>query len=346
MIAKSHFRFSLVLIILGCISSCSEDAVVPEEIEQVKGCTEVNLMESFTDTEGNNIFIYEDGGAYLNKESGCEFELQYFDPDFKAQNYLSDNTGTFLLNDGEKITIKNEFEEVIEEAKFMDLFKTDINDSKLFWSSFTLQSPQAKTVSEYVDLSKCILAETCDFLDNRIDVVEDPDNSSNQVIRFECLAPTSDMVTAKCSLSSVLTYFEKGDDVWFEADYRIESGMPFSLVDFESSYFEGAPGPRVVINNAKLELDNKFGAKLRYDSTSETTVPLNQWFKIKVHLKYSNTSDGVLELWQDGEQLISATGINMQTSNGIQNILEVGISATQGGAILLMDNIRVSATEF
>jgi len=347
MISTSRKKYFLILIAFSMLFalSCSDDTSEPV-IEKTSGCSNEGLLESFTDTGGNSIFIYEDGGAYIESDEACKFELQYFEPDFKTQNYLINDQGTFFLSDGQEIAVKNNFFETNEANRFIDLFANDASDPNLYWSSFTLQSPLAKTVSEYVALSKCILNETCDFRDNRIEIVEDPVDSSNKVLRFESVAPTADMVVSKCSLSSLLGFFEKDDDVWFEADYLVEHGMPFSLVDFESSFFEGSPGPRVVINNGKLELDNKFGAKLRYRSTSQTTVPLNEWFKIKVHLKFSNDENGVLELWQDDEKLISATGISMQTANGIQNILEVGISATNEETAILVDNIRVSSTIF
>jgi len=197
-----------------------------------------------------------------------------------------------------------------------------------------------------VALSKCILDKTCDFLDNQITIIEDPSDSNNKVIEFNSVAPTEGMITSKCSITSGLNYFKNESDVWYVADYYIRSGMPYSLVDFENSYFEGSPGPRVAIRNNKLELENKFGAKLRFESNTSTEVPIEKWFTIKVHLKFSNESSGILELWQDGVQTISTIGINLSKSNAIQNLIEVGISATQENTVLLMDNLRISETEF
>ena len=134
--------------------------------------------------------------------------------------------------------------------------------------------------------------------------------------------------------------------MWFEADYYIQEGMPFTLVDFENSYFEGSPGPRVVIRNNKLELENKFGSKLRFESNDAGTITTGVWFTVKVHLKFSNSENGIIELWKDGENIISTTGVNLPTANAIQNILEIGISATNVETTLLMNNLRISDTEF
>ena len=338
----------LALSFVFVLFSCSSDTepMDENEIPLDSSCSTVDLLENFIDENGNDIYIYEDGKVYFASDNACEFQLQYFDPYFETQNYTTNASGTFLNSDSDLIPIKNNFSEDFEREKFIDLFSSDIADPNLFWTGFTLQSPEAKTVSEYVALSKCILEETCDFLDNSITIVEDPENSSNKVIEFNSVAPTADMVVSKCSMQSVLSYFKKNDDLWFEADYYVQNGMPYSLVDFENSYFEGFPGPRVVIRNNKLELENKFGSKLQFESNSTTNVPEGEWFTIKVHLKFSNTNDGVVELWQDDEKIISSIGINLPTSNAIQNSMEVGISATNEQAVLLMDNLKISDTEF
>ncbi|MEP3211204.1 MAG: heparin lyase I family protein [Maribacter sp.] len=345
---KIFIKHLVAVFLLVIQFSCSTDAapVIEGETPIDASCSTEDVLDNFVDEIGNDIYIYNDGSLYVNSNGNCEFQFQYFDPDFESQSYTTNATGTFLLSDSDLIPVKNNFFEDFEKQRFIDLFVDDVNDTDLYWTSFTLQSPQAKTVSEYVALSKCILEETCDFLDNRIAIVEDPTNSANKVLEFYSVAPTADMVVSKCSLSSVLGYFKKGDDLWFEANYYIKEGMPFTLVDFENSYFEGSPGPRVVIRDNKLEFENKFGAKLRFESNSAAAIAIGEWFTVKLHLKFSNTEEGILELWQDGVQIVSASGINLPTSNAIQNVLEVGISATSSNTVLLIDNLRISDTAF
>lgn len=328
---------------------CTEDSeLLPEADapEQPTACAAEGLLENFTDPDGNEIYIYEDGSLFLNANGSCQFELQYFESDFESRNYTSNASGTFLTDGTELIPIKNTHFEDFEATGFIKLFVSNVSDTGPFWTGFTLQSPQAPTVSEYVALSKCILDASCTFLDNTINLVQSPTQPSNQVIEFKSVAPTTDMVTSKCSMSTVLGYFKKDMDLWYEAQYYIKSGMPYSIVDFENAYFEGSPGPRVVIRDNRLEIENKFGSKSRYPSNNPIEVPLNQWFKVKVHLKFSNEGNGVIALWQDGVPLISTTGINLPTSNAIQNIVEIGISATQQESVLLMDEMRISDTAF
>ncbi len=323
--------------------SCQKD----DNVNKFNTCNSNGLLETFTTLEGEKVFIYEDGKLYTNVNGLCTFALQYFEPDFLEDNYVIDNSGTFLKDGVDLFPTKNNYIENFEsQSAFKDLFISSLSDIDLYWTNFTLQSPATPEVSDYVLLSQCILDETCTFIDNKIELVNDPLNASNKVMKFTSVPPTANMVTSKSSISSTINFYLKDADVWFEADYYIESGMPFSIVDFENAYFYLSPGSRVVIRNNKLEFENKFGAKLNIVNNSGLTVPKNQWFTLKVHLKYSNDSNGIIELWQDGTQIISATGINLPTSNSIQNILEVGATASSEGCVLLFDNMRISETPF
>ncbi len=339
-------RSLVLMLIFLCSLSCSSDSEMPEEQETDASCSNESLLEQFTAEGGEVIFIYEDGKAFTQEPNSCEFLFQYFDPDFASDNYTTMGTDVFFKVDNELVPIKNDFQEDFEtKSTLSNLFSTDISSPDLFWTNMTLQSPATPEVEEYVALSKCILDGSCDFIDNKLEIVPSPTDSDNTVLKFTAIAPTANMVTSKTSISTILNYFVKGADLWFEADYYIISGKPFTLVDFETSYFEVSPGPRVVLRNNKLGIENKFGAKLEYPGNGPD-VPVGAWFKLKVHLQFSSTDNGIIELWQDGEQVVNATGINLPTSNAIQNILEMGISATQEGCELLVDNMRISDTAF
>jgi hypothetical protein len=101
-----------------------------------------------------------------------------------------------------------------------------------------------------------------------------------------------------------------------------------------------------LIRNNVLSVENKLGAKKEYFQSSPVNIQTNKWFTVKVHLKFNNGATGIIELWQDGTQVISATGINLPTSNSIQNRVEVGVTSTSVGCVLLVDNIRISASPF
>jgi Polysaccharide lyase len=327
------------VVVLGCSSAVSDES---------RGCGPEGLLESFVTPDGFEVFIYEDGTARTDDGGTCTVILQYFDPDFLQKHYLTNESGTFLVIEGGGLfPTKNDFVDDFEGyGDFTDMFVRSPADTDRYWSSFTLLSPQAPTIAEYVELRSCILDGSCSFRDNRIGIVEDPADATNRVLRFTSVPPSPGMITAKSSISSELSFFIQGSDVWFQADYYIESGMPFSLVDLENDYFLEGPGPRVVIRGDALAIENKFGSKINYLQSNPVPVPLGRWFSVKVHLRYSHGTDGLIELWQDGEQLISARGINLPTVNSVQNSVEVGVTATSIGSVLLLDNMRISGTPF
>ena len=337
----------LVCIILISLFNCKNDDPITNSADSTV-CSSENLLTSFIDPSSNlNVFIYSNGELFVNENESCNFELQYFDPDFLSSNYTFLNDDIFIKSGDDNFPVKNDFIENFESyTVFNDLFISDTNDTNLYWTNFTLQSPLAPTITDYTQLASCILDQTCDFLDNRIELTEDPENASNQVLKFISVAPNNNIVTSKSSLISTINYYTLDTNVWYEADYYIESGMPFSIVDFENTYFEQTPGPRIVIRNNKLELENKFGEKLNYSNTSAIEVPTGEWFTIKVHLKYSNENNGIIEVWQNGNIVISTTGINLPTSNSIQNKLEVGATASSVGCTMYFDNMRISETSF
>ena len=335
-------RLSLFVILccivafIGCKKDIKEDC-------NLKG----PVLENFISPEGNQIYIFEDGKAYFNENGTCKFILQYFDPNFLFNNYKIDATGKFIKTEGDLFPVKNNFTENMQTySDFREMFLKSITDTNLYWNTFTIQSPAARSVNDYVALRSCILKNTCTFLDNKIELSSDPLDPSNKVLKFTSVAPSSNMVTAKASIESLICYYDKGSDLWFQSNYFIESGQPFSIVDFENSYFDERPGPRVVLRNNIISLENKFGSKKEYFQLSPIKVPANKWFTLKVHLKFSNTDNGIIELWQDGIKIISATGINLPSSNSIQNSIEVGITATSLSTVLLVDNILISDSSF
>ena len=330
----------ILLPIFTGLQSCNREDI-PGTACMVSG----GIISEYVDPDGNHVRISDNGEAYLIEEGKCNFAVQFFEPGFFEDNYLVADSGTFLKADeGAFFKTFDSFEENFEDySEPLEFLITDITDRNHFFSSFTLQSPSAKTVDAYVDLKKCIFNGSCDFIDNRFDLMPDPLDASNQVLRFFSVAPSFDMVTSKCSISSTLVVFREGDDFWYEARYYIENVLPTTIADFESSHFEGGPGPRLIFKDNHLAVENKFGEKITYRQVpgSEVVFPLNQWVKVKVHLRY-DVEVGTIQLWQDDQLIIDAVGPNMLLNFWIQDRIEVGISATSDEVTLYMDDIRFS----
>ena len=330
-----------VLFALTLLFSCKKD--------EAKNCpSQDQIISQFIQPTGEEVIIDINGKGYVLTDGECEFVAEMFDPDFRNHIYLEEN-GMILIKtpEGNVRTLKTLSEDFESYDNFTDLFYSSIQEiSSKHWSTMTLQSPSAKTVEAYVALKQCILEGSCDFIDNRIELVDDPINDDNQCLKFTSVAKTDDMVTCKSSIISELLFFEKGNDLWFSADFLIQDNQPFSLVDFENRHFENSPGPRLVISNNRLAIENKFGVKEFYRHDKNTLVPFDQWFNVKIHLSFNETDNGLLELWQDGQLLFSINGENLPYFNSIQNSIEIGATASSVASTVFVDNLRIDDQPF
>jgi len=284
-----------------------------------------------------------------NPDANCPTEEQIESRDsFRNENYAEVDGQISIITPDGNIPVRESFTEDFEDyGNLVALFYTNFQEAtEKVWGTMTLQSPSAKTVGEYTALQDCIFDGTCDFIDNKVELVVDPTDASNTCLRFDAVAKTDDMVTSKSSIQSPLLFFENGDDLWFSADYLIQGNLPTTLADFENEFFDGRPGPRILISNDKLAIENKFGDKKIYRHVRDIKVPNDQWFNVVVHFNFSAENDGLIELWQDGVQLISANGVNLPLVNSIQNSLEIGISATEKSSTVFVDNVKIDHKEF
>lgn len=304
-----------------------------------------DVLESY-EIDGMQVILGADGAAWIARKDRCRFAVQSFDPDFVAQHYAIEGDDVWALTeDGQRVPVVRTFAEDFERAPtFVDLIATRIEEVDRFWTGFTTQDPDHPEVEDYVALRACILDGTCDFTQNLAQIAPNPDDASDHVLRLTAVKPGPGMVTSKMSLESDLVYFVQGMDLWFQADYRVEGPLPYSLVDFENPYFEGSPGPRVVLADGALALENKFGEKRKFRQDNPVPVPLGAWFTVKVHLRLDHDEGGLVELWQDDELVLTATGETLPTYHAIQASLEVGISATDEATTLLVDDVHISDT--
>lgn len=328
-----------VLCVFILSSSCKDNST---------GCpADADILTSFVSETGDIALVTNSGEAYLQSDDGCTYLEQYFTPGFEEIYAFGEDEIFVTTDDGSLFPVTNNFyDEVNDYTVLQDAIILSTDDSTLHWNSFVLQSPLAPTVEDYVALRACLLTNTCDFLDNRIDIVADPENIANQVFQFTAVPPSANMVTSKSSIERTFNYFVKGMNLWFEAKYYIAEGMPYSIADFENSYFNESPGPRIVFNGDALAIENKFGDKIKYYQNTPITFPKAEWVTVKVHFLFSENNSGLIELWQNGIKIIDVSGINLPLFNSIQNSLEVGLSATSEGGVLLVDDIRLSAVPF
>jgi len=286
-----------------------------------------------------------DGNAWKRSDSGgWTFIEQLYEPDFFEKNYAVKDGRTFRKDpgSGKMYEMRKTFKSGFEDAATI----RELIGETQGWTAFTLQSPQSSSIPDYVALRTAILKGEGTFLDNRIEPSTELAHSGKSSLRTFSVAPGSGMVTAKASLETEFLHFTKGDDYWFSGWFYVKSGMPFTLMDIESAWLNEHPGMRIMIDNGALLLEMKWADKPRYvQSAPLVKFPSGKWVRVKTHLKLSEKEDGVIELWQDEKQIVSAKGRTLPLADTIYNSLEVGISATSQEATLFVDDVEVSDKE-
>ena len=302
-----------------------------------------------TVTEKGTTYKLSKGRLFrVNARSGkWEFAQQVYDPDFYAKNYIERDGIIFRkAGDGESVPVKRNFSDDFEDTKQL----ADLIGIKRGWTACALQSPKAPTVNDYVMLRNRILKGESDFLDNRVEPSGEVVYRGKSALKTVSMSPNHGMVTAKSSLSTELMHFVKGDDVWMSlwCYVPIGSGMPFTVLDLETTWINQHPGMRIVIEDGKhacFQLKGFEHPYYRQPKGKEVVFPKGQWVHLTAHLQLSAMDDGVIELWQDQQKIIDTHGQTLVLEQMIYNSLEIGISAyneKDKPGTLYVDDVSIS----
>ncbi|ELP31028.1 hypothetical protein [Rhodopirellula baltica] len=202
------------------------------------------------------------------------------------------------------------------------------------WTTIDTLSPASPSLEAYVSLRRKIFSGESDFLDNRIE-------SADGIAKFTAVAPTQSMVTSKSMLENNRLWFVEGDDLWFRGKYKLQSGVPFTIADFQERGRYNSPGPRITIWDQKYlgyELKSGWKPKMRQ---SEVEVPIGEWFFLTVHLVLHH-KNGQVQIWQNDQLLIDEKVATLPASDSLLNALEVGITATDRASEVWIDEIAIS----
>ena len=293
-------------------------------------------------------FVVVDGIVHAISPAGVEVgRTALYDPGYYQRNYTRVGSTIYRVvpPSADRYPVFSDFQTGFESATDLPSLIAPAQG----WTSFTLQSPAAPYVGDYVALSNRILARTGTFLDNRVEPTSDRHHSGARALRAYSVPATRTMETAKASLETTLNHFVYGDTINFSAWYLIDRGMPEGIADFEASYILNGPGLRVLLDptgHPRVEL--KFADKPTYRSASTQAVPVGQWFNIVLKAYLSDQADGRVELWLDGTKLIEGTGPTLPLKTAVLDRLEIGITANTAGQTtnLYVDDIRASHTPF
>ena len=345
-----HKRYDILALVSLMIFSpgCQKERhLLTNEMSCVK---DVDVLSDFINPQGLRFQILANGKAYRITDDHCQLEADMFDPRFHDEHYHPTDSGIQIIADqyliSPQIQFLQRFEGTDHLLDYFILQPGEVQTDHLF-TSLTLQSPSSYTVAEYVDLQHCIFAQSCDFKDSRVDLVSDPVDPSNRVLQFTAVGPSGGGDISKTSVSTDLAYFLPQQDFWFAAKYYVSEGLPLTIADFECSHITGYPGPRLIIQNNQLAIENKFSSKIEYRQPIDRAVffPTAQWVRVKVHLSY-DTHSGIIEVWQDDQLIIDTTGPTVPFDLWIHNRVEIGISATHGRAVMYMDDVRFGPEDF
>ena len=337
------FAFACLLL-MGCSGSAQDTRTPKATIDPVDDAqVELTLIQ-----EGKTFKLYRGGTYCVNERSGrWDFVAEGYDPGYYEKNYVEQDGAIFRKHENGKLyAVRREFSDDFEGARTIrDLIGADRG-----WTAFTLQSPKSPTVGDYVRLRKHILTGDGDFLDNRIEPSGEVVHAGQAALRAYSVPRSGDAVTNKASLQTELMHYIRGDDVWFAAWYYVPTGggMPFTLMDLETTWFKEHPGIRIMVFGEKhLGVELKWGTKPTYRQPrgKQIVFPRAKWVHVKFHITLSEKEDGVVELWQDGTKIVDARGQTLPLAHSIYNSLEVGISAHSIGplpATLYVDDVSIS----
>ena len=179
--------------------------------------------------------------------------------------------------------------------------------------------------------------------------------NGNASLRFE--AQNSEGGDAsKASISKQNMAFWEGETVRLSAAYFIEGTEALNwlfLMDLEEQTPIGAgPGMRLALVDNQLRVEHKFlESDILQISGQEIDFPRNQWVTIVWELKLSQSHEGTVKLWQDGQLILNSANNTtlpqdilyfQQGTKGMYSSCEVGITANSAdnNLRLWVDDVR------
>ncbi len=131
-------------------------------------------------------------------------------------------------------------------------------------------------------------------------------------LSLKCYTAQDLVLQQKAALGRELLNFPAGTDFWFSAWYNIPSGSSLeSLYIFElEATAADYVGRRLAFDaNDALWIAAKLGTGVDFFQSTPVPFPRDQWVSVRLHLRLG--ANGLAELWQNDQLLISAAGRNI-----------------------------------
>lgn len=304
--------------------------------------------------DGINYRLTDDGNVFrvVDERNTWSWVDRIFDPDQVAREYVKVGEDVFFVDaeSGQKYQMLKHFEEGFEDLPTgVEGLRSMISEQRK-WTEFTLQTPKTPDIATYVAHRTKILKDGGEFLDAVLEPTQIHHHSGDQSLKCFCPAKSFGMICTKASIGSGFFYFEEGEDIWFQAYFRIEGETrPFTLADIEGRHVKESPGIRLMLfDDGVLGAELKALDKPQYRQPSDRKVlfPTDQWVKVTWHI-HLHPNEGKIHIWQDDNLVVDAVGPTLPFPKMILNSVEVGISAHSFGskpATLFVDDVVVTTT--
>ena len=303
--------------------------------------------------EGIQYRLTDDGNIFrvLDERNTWTWVDRVFDPDQLAREYVREGDEVFFVDpeSGRKYQMLKHFQEGFEDLPSGVAGLRAMVSEQRKWTEFTLQTPKTPTISDYVALRKAILKEDGNFLDATIEPSQQQFHSGKQSLKCFCPPKSSGMICTKASIGSGFFYFEEGEDIWFQAYYKIDGETrPFTLADIEGRHVKESPGIRLMLFDGELgaELKSLDKPKFRQSPDRRTLFPTNEWVEVTWHL-FLHPDNGKVQIWQNNDLVVDSVGPTLPFTKMVLNSVEVGISAHSFGnkpTTLFVDDVIVTRT--
>lgn len=347
-------RRPLVRLMLAVALLCATGllfAAWTKQPQEIPAYSEERVLRSAVH-DGIAYKLVDDGNVFrvIDERGTWTWVDRIFDPEQIARQFVKEGDKLVVIQSetGKRYPLLKHFQDGFEAVpEGADGLRSLFGEERQ-WTELTLQSPLTPSVEDYVALRRRILQENASFLDASVAPSKLQAHSGQLSLRCLCPAKTNRMICTKASIGTGLVGFEQGDDLWFQAWFRIHGKTcPFTLVDIEGRHVKESPGIRLMLFDGQyLGAELKALNKPKYQQVNSHRVPFptDQWVEVTWHVLL-HPDAGHVQVWQDSEQIIEARGPTLPFAGIFYNNLEVGISAHSFGdepAELFVDDVLVT----
>lgn len=275
------------------------------------------------------------GGAYATGTTTPLLSQLY------AFHYYWDN---YTVNSGALLrashVVKAELEEDFEGISVIG----DLANPSRGWNSLTLQEAANPSALAAISAGNAVLAGGA-FDVNRVEPSSLRAYEGTQSLRVVCEAASGPVPITKASLGCGIIHFTAGDTIWAQFHMYIEDGTPLGVIDFESTFCDGSPGVRLLMDASRVpRVQLKYGDQPDVDGTNP--VPADAWVKVKMQIGLA-TSGGVVKVWIDDVLEIDGTMQTLPLNSIVYDRVQFGVTANSEATQVLayFDDLKVVRSE-